>query len=372
MIAIIALTVATSIPLVFLYAVYTLDLYRTGSFRFILLCFAWGGMAYGLSALVAGAMLAAGWITRDQLIRISAPIVEEIIKGALLLYLIRRPNFTYFVDGAIYGFSTGIGFAIIENYEYVLGRPEIALSLAVQRVLSTNLIHATASALIGIALGVSRFDHSSRRLLFLFGGLTLAMGLHLGFNNMVSSGSFLLAFAILAGFSGAAFIVAVIRRGLHEEKQWIEETLGMADRVTVREAAVVQRLKDVDDILAPLADRFGDDKARQIEQFLLIQARLGILRKTVEKLQDEKMRSAVKAQMADLREKMEAARRSVGWHCMLYLRNIFPEDASPLWGRLQAILDERAATGKGEPGTGLWTTLEGRVKQTPPPAASES
>jgi RsiW-degrading membrane proteinase PrsW (M82 family) len=152
-----ALLIAFSIPLVFLFIVYKLDLYKTGNYGNIAFSLAGGIAAYGIAFMVNPWMRDYGLVTRDTLVRFSAPILEEIFKGLILLYLIRRPSFTYFVDGAIYGFATGIGFAILENFEYILGSPETALSLAIARVLSTNLVHATGSGLIGIALGVASY-----------------------------------------------------------------------------------------------------------------------------------------------------------------------------------------------------------------------
>jgi hypothetical protein len=40
----IAIAVATAVPLIVLYIIYTLDLYGSGSFRNIALCFIWGGL----------------------------------------------------------------------------------------------------------------------------------------------------------------------------------------------------------------------------------------------------------------------------------------------------------------------------------------
>jgi RsiW-degrading membrane proteinase PrsW (M82 family) len=369
MVAVIALLIASLIPVAVLYVIYTLDLYKTGTFRYILLSFFWGLIAYELAAQINPAMMDWGWISRDNVLRYSAPIVEEILKGIILLYIIRRPNFTYFVDGAIYGFATGIGFAIIENFEYVLGNPETALMVAIGRVISTNLIHATGSGIIGIALGASRFDHSRRQRLSLLAGLSLAVGLHIGFNNLVTriNNGFQLPAAALVGFAGAGFIALAIRRGLQDEKAWIEESLGMTDRVTSGEAAIVNRLKDIQEILEPLAQHFGPEKARMAEDFLLMQARLGIQRNTLQKLQDEKMRQAVEKQMDELRDKMDVIRRSVGTYCMLYLRNIFPEDSSPLWGRLDTLIQERAISGAVPAGPSLWSSLDQRIKQPDPP-----
>lgn len=362
---IIALLIATVVPLLFLYVIYKLDLYGTGSFRIVLVCFAWGMAAFALAYFINRTLLNAGLITLDTLRQYFAPVAEEILKALILIYLVRRPNFTYFVDGAIYGFSIGVGFAIVENYSYVMGNPTSMLGVAVGRVLSTNLMHASASALIGMAVGYARFQRSWRLLLSLFMGVLFAFVLHIGFNNLVtrvSSGLLLLLYAAVVGFGSAGVIALAIKRGLAEEKTWIEETLGEADRVTKGEAAVVHRITDMREILAPLARRFGPEKANQIERFLMLQARLGILRKTLEKLQDEKMLRAVETQMSDLRCEMDDARRSVGAYCMLYLRHTIPEESSPLWGRLESAIQEKiTARSTTSGGANLWSSLSQRT-----------
>ena len=365
MISAIALIVAALIPLGFLFAVKSFDFYQTGSQKFIIYSGAWGIIAYFLAAQINPALINHGIVSEDTLVRFVAPVIEETLKGLILLYLIRHPDFKYFLDGAIYGFAAGIGFAIFENFEYVLGHPSTALVLAISRVLSTNLIHATGCALIGIALGLARFNRSlPSRILYLVAGLGLAIAIHSGFNNMVNDGVALL-FAFAAGFGGAGIIVLAAMRGLKEEKSWVRENIGLTEGVTTGEAKVVQRLNDVDTLLAPLAERFGADKASQIEKFLFMQAQLAIQGKMLEKMQDERMRAAIQVQIKDLNEKMNEARKSVGTYCMLYLRNIFPANDTQLWN----LLRQRVSTNKADAATGVWTKLDERMK--PKPAAGQ-
>ena len=114
MVTLIALLVAFIIPLVYLYyGIYKRDFFQTGNTRLMIVCFLWGAFAYLLAAKINSTLLSNGAISVDNLVRYSAPILEEILKGALLLYLIRRADFTYFVVGAIYGFTIGIGFAVL-------------------------------------------------------------------------------------------------------------------------------------------------------------------------------------------------------------------------------------------------------------------
>jgi len=371
-ILIIAFAIAILVPLIALIAMRALDLYGTGSYRTVLACFIWGIVAFGLAYGINTAMLRANLVSEDTFRRYSAPILEELLKAAVLLYLVRRSNFTYFVDGAIYGFAAGIGFAVIENCDYILGNTAAALGIAIARVLSTNLMHASTSAVIGIALGMSRFQRFSGRTLLLMAGFGLAMAIHVGFNNLVTrvSGVMLMVYAIAIGLACAGAIAFAIKRGLAEQKQWIEETLGAADRVTAGEAKVVTQLEDANKILKPLVETFGKEKGEKIQDFLVLQAQLGIKRKTLEKLTDDKMRDAVRKDMDDIRAKMDQARREVGSYAMLYLRNIFPEDGSPVLNALQNAIDQRISSG-GSGGPNPFALLGNKMTAAPSAGSSE-
>ena len=362
---ILAFVIAFVIPLLSLYLIYKLDLYKTGEFRMVLTCFISGAVAFWMASLINSTTYSRGWVDRMDIIRYSAPIVEEILKGLLLWFLVRRPKFTYFVEGAVYGFAAGVGFAIFENYQYILGAGGAGFGVAISRVISTNLMHATTTSLLGIALGYARFERLPRLVLVSLAGMLAAILVHMGFNNLVTrvTSGLLLVYAAACGLAGASLIAFIIQRGLKEEKAWIEEKLGMADRVTRGEAAVVQRIEKMDEILEPLAERFGEKKAAQIERFLITQARLGILRKSLDKLSDERMKRSVDEQMNKLRLEMDVARRDVGSYAMLYLRHTFPEDSSPLWGRLESAIQERAAARPASGGVNLWANLKSRQEE---------
>jgi RsiW-degrading membrane proteinase PrsW (M82 family) len=361
-----AYLVAALIPLLSLWLIYKLDFYKTGEFPTILVSFAAGIGAFLLAAEANRLTIGQGWLPRMDVIRYSAPIIEEILKGLVLWYLVSRPKFTYFIEGAVYGFAAGVGFAIVENFEYIQSARDSGLMLALSRVISTNLIHAATTSILGIALALARFETGwPRRILGSLLGLLLAMLLHVGFNNMVTrvNSGLLLLYAAASGFISAGLIAYAIKRGLKTGKVWLEESLGMTDRVTRGEAAVVTRMESVDDILEPLAERFGDKKAAQIKEFLTRQARLGFLRKSVERLADERMKRATEEEIAKLVDQVDVARRKVGSYAMLYLRHTFPEDSSPLWGRLETLIQERVAARPASGGVNLWATLKSRQEE---------
>ncbi len=357
---IISLIIATTIPFSLLYLVYRLDLYASRSYKLVLISFIWGGIAVPISLILANQLVYNfRLVDITTLSRYLAPVIEELLKAAVLILLVQQSRFTYFVDGAIYGVAVGMGFAIIENTLYLSNNPEV--TTAVSRVISTNLMHATATGIVGIALGRAHFERFSGRLLWLLLGLTLAISIHAGFNNLVSrmNGRFLLLYATIIGITGFGFIIFVIKRGLAEQKQWIEETLNKTSGITSGETAIVQRLDNVYDILTPLATQFGSEKAQTIEAFLTLQARLGILQKTYYKVKDDKVQQGIEAQIVTLQQEIDDARRQVGPYCMVYLRNIFPEQNSLLWVQLEQKINNRA---EQPPGTNIWQTVKTRTQ----------
>ena len=355
------LILAFFVPLIFLHIIYRFDLYQTGQFKLIVLSLGWGGIAYALAASINNALLNNELIDRATVISFYAPILEEIFKALLLLYLVRRPQFTYSVDGVLYGFAAGIGFAIVENYEYILD-PSTAIAGAWHRILSANLVHASSSALIGIALGIFHLNRTRSRWLILGIGLFFAIGQHAFYNRISLIGdSFVNAFGI--GILSAAFIYFAIQLGKKQAQHWIRQKLGMDDRVTPGEVAMVDRLDSNQDIFYPVLQRFGAEKASQVEKLLYLQARLGLKRKALDSFQkNDSLRNAVEAETSKMRTEMDVVRRAIGVYAMLFVRGLYTEEMISVWDQIQAKIRERSVLHEGQKPGGLWSSLEERLK----------
>ncbi|MCB2179510.1 PrsW family intramembrane metalloprotease [bacterium] len=363
--SIIAFAIATFIPLAILWFIRSRNMYQTGSFIMVLGAFFWGVLVYAMAALInSRLLLGTGLINVETLVRYIAPWEEEILKALLFIYLFRKINFTYFVDGAITGFAIGIGFAIVENYEYVTSFQSAALGVAISRVISTNLIHAAATATTGIAFGLARFHKGGRMVGTILGGLSLAIILHLGFNNLVNrvSSSFLLLYAASVGILATIVIYLMIRRGLKQAKNWIQEKLGTADRVTASEAQAVQKVTEDKHLLASLTEMFGAAQAAQIHKFLLIQARLGIHRKNLERFQDPALVSETQKEITTLQGEMNILRREVGPYTMSMLRSLFPLSENMFWSQLENTLADRMKN-PSRPSSGMWEKLQSATQQ---------
>lgn len=355
---ILAYVIATLIPLLFLYLVYALDLYSSGSFRVVVTCFAWGLIAFLLAFALNSWAFA--YVSASVLIVVVAPVLEEFVKSLSLIYYVRRPDFNYFVDGAIYGFAAGIAFSILENYLYLQRSPSGGTILVLTRTFSTCLMHGSASALVGVSVGRLRFGHGWTRLASLLLGWAAAIVLHASFNQVVDAwyGPTALMTAVAVGFSGLALIVLFIRWGLLEERRWIQETLGLHMGVTRGEVQVIQEMANLETLLTPIAVHFGREKARLVEQFLVKQAQLGIKRKASHLTADPRLRVGLEGQIAELRRGIEDLRKRVGIYCMAYVRTIFPPESQFLWDSLERLVAEQV---EGTTQFDLWQTVGQRL-----------
>jgi RsiW-degrading membrane proteinase PrsW (M82 family) len=365
---IIAGAVAVFLPLLFLYIIYALDLYSSGSFRTVATCFVWGLAAFGLAFVLNTGIK--DLLFEQQLglsperaflliVILAAPIVEEIAKSLILVYFGRRPDFTYFVDGAIYGFAAGIGFSVLENLFYISQATSAGEGavLVISRSFSTCLMHGSASALVGISIGRFRYGHGPTRILAMILGWGAAIVLHSGFNRVVQfwDGAALLFASVGLGIGGVLLIGLFIRWGLSEERRWIEDTLGLQMRVTEKEKALVRQIQNLEDLLRPIEERFGREKSAQVEEFLIKQAQLGIKQRSSEMATDPRLKNQVQEQINTLQAEMESLRRKVGVYCMTYVRSIFPPQSAVLWSNLEQLV---AAAQQRTPQYNLWGKLQ--------------
>ena len=87
-----ALLVATIIPAGYLSWISKRDFFETRKVRLILICFFWGIAAYALAYLVQSNLIHGGILTKEEVVRYLAPILEEILKGARLNAIASGPR----------------------------------------------------------------------------------------------------------------------------------------------------------------------------------------------------------------------------------------------------------------------------------------
>lgn len=329
---VIAYLFTAAIPAGAFYLIWALDLYGTGRFRTLALCFAWGlAGAFLLSNASLTVLLGLG-VAYITVVTFVAPLLEETFKALVLIYLITRPVFRYIVDGALYGFAAGIGFGVAETmFIYLPNNPNAALVSAISRSLSAILMHAGASALVGVSLGRLRRARKVRlTAAWVVLGIALAVTAHLIYNNMAyrlgSQPQALLLFGVGFGLVSVALIGWLIRQGLEEEKQRFNETLGLGVGVSTGERKAVQQLGGAafEQAVGELSASFGVENVGLIRRMLVVQANIGILQNNLSYPVSDRLRAAWEAEIAQLRAESESIRRQLGAYVRSYLNQVFP------------------------------------------------
>lgn len=345
-----SILIAGTAPLLYLYLIKRLNFFETHRPALMFLAFGWGIVAMGLSYEVAHPLVP---IFGRPLVSVRVgPPVEEIFKSLILLYLVRRADYTYFVDGAIYGFAVGIGFAVAENMLY-LSRVDVdtGLIVALIRGFSSSVMHGSSTALVGIAIGGFPLARAVHPLLMLLLGWSIAIAYHTTYNHVAFLNLGPKGQIILSGFSfaGLAAVAAVILWGLQRERRRLRKSLGMTPAISKGEASLVRRIDDLDDLLAPVEERFGEAKRDQVASALLLSAQLGMKQEQIRKTRDPELRGELALQITEAKRALKQQRGEVGMYVMSYVRSIVPKTTWSLWARVG-----QALTKLGPSQTNIW------------------
>lgn len=151
---------------------------------------------------------------------VSAPLIEEFTKGALLLWAVRRAELDGPVDGAVYAAWSAAGFAASENLFYFTDAAVegVLVDEFISRGLFMPLAHPMFTIVIGLAVGRAVRDGTSIGVAFTL-GLVPAVAAHSLWNYSVvlneagateQAGTISLLFVLL--FIGWGITLAAMRR----------------------------------------------------------------------------------------------------------------------------------------------------------------
>jgi len=169
--------------LLFLGALILIDSFKLVRPRAVMQAIGAGALAAVAGAALNGALLGRFGFELASYSRYAAPLIEEALKAAWVVFLIRRQRVGFLVDAAILGFAVGAGFALIENVDYLRHLDSPGLSLWFARGCGTAILHGATTAMLAV---LAKNFHDRRKGFAAFlPGLAVAAIVHSLFNHFV-------------------------------------------------------------------------------------------------------------------------------------------------------------------------------------------
>jgi RsiW-degrading membrane proteinase PrsW (M82 family) len=173
----------------FLAALLYLDSYKLVKLNAVIAIVVCGAVVAGACYIVNGWALGLLDIDLIPFSRYVSPIIEETLKGLVIVGLIRAHRIGFLVDAAIFGFAVGTGFALVENLHFLEVVGDAGIGTWIVRGFGTAIMHGGATAIFAVmslAL-LEQTPGAGMRLRALLPGLGVAIVLHSAYNHLLTS-----------------------------------------------------------------------------------------------------------------------------------------------------------------------------------------
>ena len=177
----------------------------------------WGICAAILAYFINNMVVSIADLHNRAFSRYVSPTVEETLKSLFLIFLVMKGKIGFRIDGAIYGFAIGAGFALYENIFFLHEIPTDNMWLWIIRGFGTAIMHGGVTSILGVLLMHAR-EKQKGILKYLALGW-LAVFIHSLFNHFFLS-PLASMFLILIIISSMEIVLFRINEGLLRE--WLE------------------------------------------------------------------------------------------------------------------------------------------------------
>ena len=204
--------------LAFLILLDRLDSFRLVSVHAALIALLAGGALAVLAYFVNAAVMDALGIAIGPYTRYGAPVVEEALKAAVMIFLFMRARIGFLIDAAIIGFALGTGFALIENLYYLYTFPDANVGVWIVRGFGTAMMHGGATAIFGVLAQSWTERHTKFEAALYLPGFLAAISVHSLFNHML--GAPMIATGVMM-LLVPAILFAVFAKSEHRIHDWL-------------------------------------------------------------------------------------------------------------------------------------------------------
>jgi len=306
----------------FLLTLVYLDSYKLVRFRTLVVLIVVGCAVAALSLAINDWLLAAG-LSRRVLTRFAAPVIEEILKGIPIFWMIRSRRIGFLIDAAIYGFAVGAGFALAENLYYLSTLASAPPALWVVRGFGTAVMHGSTTAIFAI-VGKSRKAPV---------GLLLAIALHSLFNFFILSPA-LTTLVIVLVFPPVMLLA--FQQSERSLRDWLGTGFDLdADLLKAMRSGEFAE-SNAGQYLGSLRDHFDGAALADMLCFLQLNAELSLRAKGMLMLRESGFPIAKDAEVAEKLTELNFLKESIGKTGELALAPLLHHTPQDLW-QLQVL-----------------------------------
>jgi RsiW-degrading membrane proteinase PrsW (M82 family) len=259
--------------------------------------------------------------------RYIAPVVEELLKAAVVGVLVHTRRVGFLVDGAIFGFAVGAGFAVVENLYYQQIAPDAGLGTWIVRGFGTAIMHGGATAIYTIAT-LALIERVRPRLLAFVPGFVTAVILHSAFNHMFLSPK-------LSTLAVVVLIPPLILYVFHRSQKALGDWLGSGFDSDAERLELIQSGKLADSpigrYLATLKSRFAGPVVADLLCYLRLHTELAMRAKGLLLMRESGFDLPLDDETKAKFEEMRYLEKSIGRTGMLALQPVLPMSQKELW-----------------------------------------
>ena len=260
--------------------------------------------------------------------RYGGPLVEEALKGIVVVLAIGNKRIGFLVDAAIWGFAIGAGFAAVENTHFFWVLREPNLTLWIIRGFGTAVMHGGTTAILAVSAKHLAERLDSSRLLFFLPGFALAATIHSLYNHFFvsPSASTLILLIVLPLIFAVVFHVSetATKRWLGVGFDTDQELLRVIREGQISETRVGRYLLE-------LKDHFANEIVADMLCLIRLHVELSIKAKGILLLQKAGLSAPQDPDMTARFDELKYLERTIGKTGLIALHPIFHTSSHDLW-----------------------------------------
>lgn len=316
-----------------------LDSFKLVRFSLILWMLFWGGCS-ALASYGAGIIVLTN-IPIDFTIysRYLAPLIEETLKAAALIWLIRRNRVGFLVDAAILGFALGAGFALVENI-YYLTNNTLNLGVWLVRGFGTAVMHGGVTGVVGITVLTAIDKRQKLTPMVVAPGLLIAAVIHSAFNHFFFMP---LLSALVVFWVVPFFMVWIFKKSTQALNDWLEEDFE-GDAVLMEQLDSNEFGKThVGQFLSGLSARYEPMTIVDLLCYIRLYTELSMRAKGLIIMREQGFEPPLPPELADQFTELRHLEAELGKTAILSLGPLLQSNRRDLW-HLKALESETRAT----------------------------